>query len=97
MLSAAALFVYPHATNARLVALDPATGGEAWSIDATAEWIAGVASQTGNQLVLAGTDYADHNCEGWQSVRVTIDLARRKVVTVRVQPRDPGPTDRKPA
>jgi len=97
VLSAAALIAYPNATNARLVALDPATGGEAWSIDAPAEWIAGVTAQTGNQLVLAGTDYADHDCEGWQSVRVTVDLARREVVTVRVQPRNASPTDVKPA
>ena len=97
VLSATALNAYPHATNARLVVLDPTTGREAWSIDATAEWIAGATSQTGNRLVLAGTDFADHDCEGWQSVSVTIDLARREVVTVRVQPRDPGPTDPKPA
>jgi hypothetical protein len=97
VLSGVALIAYPHATNARFVMLDPATGREAWSIDATAEWIAGVTSQTGNQVVLRGTDDADHNCEGWQGVSVTIDLARREVVTVRVVPRYPSPTDPKPA
>jgi hypothetical protein len=95
-LSVGALFLYPHATNARLVVLDPATGREAWRIDARAEWIAGVTSQTGNQVVLSATDDADHDCEGWRSVSVTIDLARREVVTVRAQ-RSSGPGERPPA
>jgi hypothetical protein len=97
VLSAAALIAYPQATNARLVALDPATGRELWSVDTTAEWIAGVTSATGNRVVLAGTDDADHDCEGWRPVHVTIDLARREVVTVRVQPRDVDPADVKPS
>lgn len=97
VLSVGALIAYPHAVNARLVVLDPSTGHEDWSIDARAEWIAGVTSQTGNQVVLSGTDDADHNCEGWRSVRVTIDLVRREVVTVSVQPRSFRPTDAKPA
>jgi hypothetical protein len=93
VLSITALFAYPHATNARLVVLDPTTGRENWSIDAKAEWIAGVESQTGNRLVLGGTDNADHSCENLRFVSVTIDLARREVSTVHTQPRYFHPGD----
>jgi len=91
--SVAALVTYPHAANARLVVLDPTTGRDDWSIDARAEWIAGVESQTGSHIVLGGTDSADHNCEGFRFVSVTIDLARHEVVTVRTQPRTFRPGD----
>jgi hypothetical protein len=93
VLSATAVAAYPHATNARLVVLDRTTGREAWSIDAEAEWIAGVESQTGTRLVLGGTDNADHSCENLRFVSVTIDLARREVVTVHAQPRYFHPGD----
>src|SRR5262249_43440583 len=96
VLAVVALAAYPQATNARLVVLNPAPGGARWSIGVEPEGIGGATAQTGPRIVLAGTDDADHDCEGWQVVRVTIDLTRREVVKVYAYPPGRGPTDPKP-